>query len=173
MFGNFQNEMAEGGALLTAIEKRDTITVQRLLTQKADPNMTLMLGNIPASPLSIAISMQNYEAVRLLHMHGANIHERVMCLQWVYLVDYALLILSQKQIPLYLLEQGASYDPARIREHGSAAFISRIERRVSHCRRCAATFLCAPFRASLKLPRDVAVLLARAVWLHRRRDVWE
>lgn len=40
--------------------------------------------------------------------------------------------------------------------------------RILLCRRRAATVLSPRFRARMKLPRDVAVVLARAIWAHRR-----
>ena len=158
--------MSEGLAMGLAIRNHEHAILGQLLEAKADPNQSLYVFTV-LPPLQLAVVYGNLQAARLLVGAGADICKSASP---VNLVNYACGC-YQYDMATYLFEHGAPFALMPGDIHSS--IMSRFERRISNCRRCAATLLCAPFRAGLKLPRDVATLLARAVWLHRRRDVWE
>ena len=130
------------------------------------------------TPLRYAVRHSHFEAVRFFCESGADMNQMVAIpfIEDVMLLDYACWWHDNISIVEYLFERGAHFDFSRPPPRVALAMAvtwNRLKQRIFQCRSAAATLLCVHFRAGLKLPRDVAVLLARAVWLHRRRDVWE
>lgn len=126
------------------------------------------------TPLMYACSRGRIDAVRLLLDAKADVAVQhlgydALCYALVgvcYDIDHELM--------QFLFARGATcarlhhwVDTTTMQSQNFVRAYAQLTARISSCRRRAATVLSACFRAHAKLPRDMAMLLAREIWANR------
>lgn len=141
-----------------AITQDDSAALQALLDSRANPSTPYNAF----LPLERAIARNRFEIFCMLLDAGADFCVRLEMSGAPWLTDYACWH-GRGRFVQVLLDMGAPYDRNQVRPPAMAVIVARHE-----ARRSAIALLSPRVRARFGLPRDVARLLARAVWAMRK-----